>query len=58
MHVATADRRYLLFQDNLDAQKQPEYLDALKQMGVDDHKFPQNETDQLQPIDRVAWGGR
>ena len=28
--VAGADTRYLLFQDNLDAQKQPEYIDYLK----------------------------
>ena len=51
--VANEDSRYLLFQDNLDAQKQPEYLDYLKAWGVDDHKFPPNETDQLQPIDRA-----
>jgi len=43
---------YLLFQDNLDSQKQPEYLDFLKEWGIDDHKLPPNETDQVQPIDR------
>ena len=50
--VADADTRYLLFQDNLDSQKQPEYLNFLKKWGVDDHKLPPNETDQVQPIDR------
>ena len=50
--VASADTRYLLFQDNLDSQKQPEYLNKLKNCGVDDHKLPPNETDQVQPIDR------
>ena len=50
--VASATTRYLLFQDNLDSQKQPEYLDFLKEWGVDDHKVPPNETDQVQPIDR------
>ena len=34
------------------AQKQPEYIDYLKKWGVDDHKFPPNQTDHLQPIDR------
>ena len=44
---------FLLFQDNLDAQKQPEYINYLKGIGVDDHKLPApNETDQVQPIDR------
>ena len=28
--VANMDTRYLLFEDNLDAQKQPEYIDYLK----------------------------
>ena len=50
--MATADTRYLLFKDNLDAQKQPGYLNKLKEWGVDDHKLPPNETDQVQPIDR------
>ena len=50
--VARADTRYLLFQDNLDAQKQPGYLNKLRACGVDDHKLPPNETDQVQPIDR------
>jgi hypothetical protein len=50
--VADATTRYLLFQDNLDAQKQPDYIDFLKKWGVDDHKLPPNETDQVQPIDR------
>ena len=43
---------YLLFQDNLDSQKQPDYISLLKDLGVDDHKLPPNETDQVQPIDR------
>jgi hypothetical protein len=37
--VSDADSRYLLFQDNLDAQCQPEYLDFLKtRCQTDDHK--------------------
>ena len=44
--------RYLLFQDNLDSQKQPDYIQYLKEWAVDDHKLPPNETDQVQPIDR------
>ena len=50
--VASATSRYLLFQDNLDSQKQPAYLEFLKSWAVDDHKVPPNETDQAQPIDR------
>lgn len=36
--VADESTRYLLFQDNLDAQKEQAYIDALKACGVDDHK--------------------
>jgi hypothetical protein len=50
--VASTDTQYVLFQDNLDSQKQPEYISLLKSWGVDDHKLPPNETDQVQPIDR------
>ena len=50
--VADSSTRYLLFQDNLDAQKQPAYIEYLKDWCVDDHKLPPNETDQVQPIDR------
>ena len=50
--VADASTRYLLFQDNLDSQKQQDYIDFLAEWNVDDHKLPPNETDQLQPIDR------
>ena len=50
--VADASTRYLLFQDNLDSQKQPGYVGFLAEWGVDDHKLPPNETDQVQPIDR------
>jgi hypothetical protein len=50
--VAETSTRYLLFQDNLDAQKQPDYIKLLSDWGVDDHKLPPNETDQVQPIDR------
>jgi hypothetical protein len=50
--VADTSTRYLLFQDNLDAQKQPDYIKLLSDWGVDDHKLPPNETDQVQPIDR------
>jgi hypothetical protein len=31
-----------LAQDNLDAQKQPEYIEFLRGCGVDDHKLPPN----------------
>jgi hypothetical protein len=45
--------RYLLFQDNLDAQKQPDYLSTLAdECQTDDHKVPPNKTDQVQPVDR------
>ena len=47
--VATAGTRYLLFQDNLDSQKQPDYISLLKSWDVDDHKLPPNETDQVHP---------
>ena len=50
--MADTSTRYLLFQDNLDAQKQPDYIKLLSNWGVDDHKLPPNETDQVQPIDR------
>ena len=50
--VADASTRYLLFHDNLDSQKQPDYIEFLRDWGVDDHKLPPNETDQVQPIDR------
>ena len=50
--VASASTRYLLLEDNLDSQKQPDYLEFLKKWAVDDHKVPPNETDQVQPIDR------
>ena len=42
----------MLFEDNLDSQKQPGYISLLKDWSVDDHKLPPNETDQVQPIDR------
>ena len=50
--VAASNTRYLLFQDNLDSQKQPDYINMLKSWNVDDHKLPPNETDQVQPINR------
>ena len=50
--VVAAGQRYLLFQDNLDSQKQPGYIDMLKRLGVDDHKLPPNQTDHVQPVDR------
>ena len=28
------------------------YIAALKALGIDDHKLPPNETDQVQPVDR------
>ena len=57
--VATADTRYILFQDNLDSQKQPDYISFLKDWSVDDHKLPPNETDQVQPtVLTVGSGGR
>ena len=50
--VMSDSDRYLLFEDNLDAQKQPEYISALNAIAIDDHKVPPNETDQMQPVDR------
>jgi hypothetical protein len=50
--VADENSRYMLIQDNLDAQCQPEYLEMLRELGVDDHKVRPNKTDQVQPIDR------
>ena len=50
--VADEATRYMLLRDNLDSQKQPAYIDFLKEWAVDDHKLPPNETDQVQPIDR------
>ena len=54
--VSDASSRYLLFQDNLDAQcksRNPEYINYLKtECQTDDHKVPPNKTDQVQPIDR------
>ena len=50
--AAVDSTRYLLFQDNLDSQKQPAYIDALAELGVDDHKVPPDHTDEAQPIDR------
>ena len=54
--VSDASSRYLLFQDNLDAQcksRNPEYINYLKtDCQTDDHKLPPNKTDQVQPIDR------
>ena len=50
--VADQSARYLLFEDNLDAQKTPEYIEALRGISIDDHKVPPNHTDEVQPIDR------
>ena len=50
--VASETTRYMLFQDNLDSQKQPDYLNLLNDLCIDDHKVPPNETDQVQPVDR------
>ena len=49
--VCDDEDRYLLFDDNLDAQKQPEYLEALKALQTDNHKIAPDKTDQLQPVD-------
>ena len=54
--VADESTRYLLFEDNLDAQckdRNPAYTDYLeKECYTDDHKVPPGKTDQVQPIDR------
>jgi hypothetical protein len=53
--VCEASSRYLLIQDNLDAQdatRNPSYIAALDEDQTDDHKVPKNKTDQVQPIDR------
>ena len=53
--VADDTSRYLLIQDNLDAQdaqRNPPYIAALAKCSTDDHKVPANKTDQVQPVDR------
>ena len=51
--VADESSRYLLFEDNLDSQGQPAYLETLSaECQTDDHKVPPNKTDQVQPVDR------
>jgi hypothetical protein len=54
--VADDSTRYLMFQDNLDAQdasRNPAYTNYLRdQCRTDDHKVPPGKTDQVQPIDR------
>ena len=54
--VADDSTRYLLFQDNLDAQckdRNPEYTEYLdRECNTDDHKVPPGKTDQVQPVDR------
>ena len=43
---------YLLMQDNLDSQKQPEYQKVLKgECRSDSHFTPEGETDDVQPVD-------
>ena len=53
--VANASTRYLLFQDNLDAQRpdrNPEYTKLLsEQCNTDSHMLPPNKTDEVQPVD-------
>ena len=53
--VADDSTRYLMIQDNLDAQdakRNPPYIVALDKCLTDDHKVPAGKTDQVQPIDR------
>jgi hypothetical protein len=54
--VADDSTRYLLFQDNLDAQckdRNPAYTEYLDcECKTDDHKVPPGKTDQVQPVDR------
>jgi len=55
--VADESSRYLLIEDNLDAQdalRNPPYIDALLEDQTDDHKVPKGKTDQVQPIDDGA----
>ena len=58
--VANASTRYMLIQDNLDAQlksRNPEYIKYLAtECQTDDHKVPPNKTDQVQPVDRGMGG--
>lgn len=50
--IADKSSRYLLLQDNLDSQCQPEYLRVLREeCQTDDHKVVPNLTDQTQPVD-------
>ena len=50
--VAGSTDEYLLFQDNLDSQIQPEYIGELKKHATFNHQVPPNKTDQVQPVDR------
>eukprot|EP00966_Prymnesium_polylepis_P086553 2003176-Prymnesium_polylepis.1 len=54
--VAYESTRYLLFQDNLDAQcphRNPAYTDYLHdECQTDSHMLPPGKTDQVQPVDR------
>ena len=53
--VADASTRYLLYQDNLDAQRpdrNPEYTAVLKdECHTDSHMLPPGKTDEVQPVD-------
>ena len=50
--VADNATRYLHIEDNLDSQKQPEYLQfCSEECQADEHKVPPNKTDQVQPVD-------
>ena len=50
--VCDEQARHLLLQDNLDSQKQPEYLDVLStNCRTDDHTVVPNNTDETQPVD-------
>ena len=46
------DQKYLMIQDNLDAQKQELYQQRLEEQGVKSWYVPANYTDDVQPVDR------
>ncbi|KAL3904472.1 MAG: hypothetical protein SGPRY_011270, partial [Prymnesium sp.] len=44
--VAHEETQCFVLRDNLDAQKQPEYINYLKEFGFDAGKLPRDQTDQ------------
>ena len=49
--AGAAAEEYLLLQDNLDAQKQPEYHRRLNDLGIISYMLPPSHTEDVQPVD-------